>query len=47
MSLPPSMEVVVGHTVRERTGLQISVGQASMGHSSASRLHRKESKIIT
>jgi hypothetical protein len=47
MSLPHSMGAVVGHTERGKTGLHPSVGQASMAHSSASRLYRKESKIFT
>jgi hypothetical protein len=43
MSLPRSLGAVVGSTERGKTALHPSVGQDSMGHSSASRLHRKES----
>jgi hypothetical protein len=44
---PPILGAVVGHAGRGRTGLQASARQASMGHSNASRLHCKESKIFT
>jgi hypothetical protein len=42
MSLPPSLGEVVGRAEQGRTGLQYDVRMASMGHSSARRLHRKE-----